>query len=519
MPWRTRGNGAKPPSPLDPTAPHAGDSVPKESAVLSIRARLTLWYAATFGVLLGVVGVASYLALAGITQRDADSFLSGTAEAVGASLQLALSSVPPALSADSTAVPWAVARTLDNHRLRDIGVALFRAASPTGDGAPQLLAVDSTSTATRDFGGVVGWRSASASVSRALARGGVDLVTLLPQRERVVTLPVRTRRGTFVVAVSQSLEVHDAVLRRVRQVMLVGIPLSLLLAVLGGYALAAASLRPVEAMRVTAAGITARNLHERLPVSRPSDELARLSQTFNELLDRVEDAFAQRRRFTADASHELRTPVAIVIGESELALSADRTTTEYRAALQVIHGEARRLALIVADLFLLARADAAEQTLNPAPHFLEELVGDCVDAMGTIARARDIRLAYTPESEVPWTGDGMLLRRVVMNLLDNAIKYTPRGGTVQASVEPRSGGGAIVRVTDSGPGIPEPHQARIFERFYRVQHNDVRSDVADTSGAGLGLPIAAWIVRAHGGTLRLARSDASGSTFEIELPG
>lgn len=507
-------------SPLDETSTVVVPTrtAPSEPPGLSIRVRLTLWYAAAFGLLLLVVGVATYLVLAGITQRDADSYLNDTAEAVGQSLLLAAASVP-AEKHDSAAVQWVVSQTLANHRLRDIGIALFRAAPSAGHATPQLLDVDSTSSATREFGGAAGWRSASASAARALDRMDVDVVTLLPHRERIVAMPVRTRRGIFVVAVSQSLEVHDAVLRRVRQVMIVGIPLSLLLAMVGGYALAAASLRPVEAMRATAAGITARNLHERLPVSRPADELARLSQTFNELLDRVEDAFAQRRRFTADASHELRTPVAIVIGESELALSADRTPPEYRAALQVIHGEARRLALIVADLFLLARADAAEQPLNRQPIFLEELVGDCVDAMGTIARAKDIKLAFSPVSEVPYVGDEALLRRVVMNLLDNAIKYTPNGGTVQATAEPRPGGGAVVQVIDSGQGIPREHQARIFERFYRVQHITTRTGLSDATGAGLGLPISAWIARAHGGALRLLRSDERGSSFELVLPG
>lgn len=487
---------------------------------LSIRARLAFWYTTAFGLLLFMVGVATYLVLVSITRRDADTFLTDTADAVGASLQLALTNVPRDHAADSLAGGWAALRTIENHRFRDIGVAVFRATSArSGAPAITLLAVDSTSSATRLFGGAAGWQLASTSAVRALADMDTDVVTLAPFRERVVSMPVRTVRGIFVVAVSQSIESNERVLRRVRQIMLIGLPLSLLLATLGGYLLAAASLRPVDAMRAQAARITASNLHERLPVSRPSDELSRLSQTFNALLDRVEDAFAQRRRFTADASHELRTPVAIVIGESELALSVDRAPAEYRSALQVIHGEARRLALIVADLFLLARGDAAEQQLNPEPLFLEELVGDCVDAMSTIARAKGVALEFSPVSEVPCTGDEAMLRRVITNLIDNAIKYTPAGGRVVAEAEPTPGGGALVHVSDSGPGIPPEHQARIFERFYRVQHTTNRIGLGDATGAGLGLPIAAWIANAHGGALRLVRSDAQGSVFELSLPG
>ncbi len=487
---------------------------------LSIRARLAFWYTSAFGLLLLAVGVTTYLVLVSITRHDADAFLTDTADEVGASLQLALAKVPRDHAADSLAGSWAALRTIENHRFRDIGVAVFRAAS-AGNGAPALtlLAVDSTSSATRLFGGAAGWQLASTSAVRALAAMDTDVVTLAPFRERVVSMPVRTVRGVFVVAVSQSIEGNERVLRRVRQIMLVGLLLSLLLAALGGYLLAAASLRPVDAMRAQAARITASNLHERLPVSKPDDDLSRLSQTFNALLDRVEDAFAQRRRFTADASHELRTPVAIVIGESELALSADRSPAEYRSALQIIHGEARRLALIVADLFLLARGDAAEQQLNPETLFLEELVGDCIDAISTIARTKHVELAFSPVSEVPYTGDSALLRRVVTNLLDNAIKYTPDGGTVTAAVEPTPGGGAVVRVSDTGPGIPAEHQEHVFRRFYRVQHTTQRMGLGDSTGAGLGLPIAAWIAKAHGGSLRLVKSDAEGSDFELTLPG
>ncbi len=492
---------------------------PAPPRYLSIRARLAFWYTTAFGLLLLVVGVATYLVLVSITRRDADTFLTDTADAVGASLQDALKTISRAGGSDSLQVALAATVTIQNHRFRDIGVAIFRSTPSKAEPNLTLLAVDSSSTATRLFGGRAGWRTASVSAVRALADMDTDIVTLAPYRERVVSMPVRTVRGVFVVAVSQSIEANERVLQRVRQAMLVGLPLSLLLATFGGYLLAAASLRPVDAMRAQAARITASNLHERLPVSRPADELSRLSQTFNALLDRVEDAFAQRRRFTADASHELRTPVAIVIGESELALSADRSSADYRSALQIIHGEARRLALIVADLFLLARADAAEQQLNQQPFFAEELVGDCVDAMATIAQAKHVALDFSPVSEVPITGDEALLRRIVMNLIDNAIKYTPGGGRVIAEAEPTPGGGALVRVSDTGPGIPPEHQARIFERFYRVQHTTNRVGLGDATGAGLGLPIAAWIAKAHGGSLSLVTSDASGSVFELRVPG
>ena len=492
----------------------------KRPWALSIRARLTLWYTAALAVLLVVMTFATYGMLSRTTQADADEYLTDAADEVAASLQLALSTVPNTMASDTAAARWAAGRTLDNHRFRDIGVAVFRARTATPDDASRLLllAVDTTSTTTREGGGAAGWLSASKSVMRALTLMDPELVTIGPRRERVVSMPVSTRRGTFVVALSQSAERHEGTLRRVREAMYIGVPLALVFAMAGGLLLAAASLRPVEAMRVKAEQIGASTLHERLPVAKTADELSRLSQTFNGLLDRVEDAFEQRRRFTADASHELRTPVSIVIGESELALASERSPAEYRTALAVIHGEARRLALIVGDLFLLARSDAAEQPLVPTALYLEELVGDCIDAMGTVANAKQIRLRFSPESEVSYTGDETMLRRVVMNLLDNAIKYTPAEGTVTAHAEPQAGGGAVIRVSDSGVGVAPEHQSRIFERFYRVQQAMPRTGLPDATGAGLGLPIAVWIAKAHGGSLVLAHSDERGSVFELRLP-
>ncbi|MBX9928520.1 MAG: HAMP domain-containing histidine kinase [Gemmatimonadaceae bacterium] len=486
---------------------------------LSIRARLALWYSVALGVLLLVVASATYGILARTTASDADRTLEAVAAEVAGSLQLAMVTAPRVLAADSGIVTWAAQRTFANHRFREIGIAIFRARAATAVGVAQLrlLAVDTPTAGVRAAGGRAGTAPMEAMATRALTRMEPVLETLAPHRERAVALPVMTRRGLFVVALSTSLDASDTVLRRVREATIVGVPLALVLAMSGGFLLAGVSLRPVEAMRRRAEQIGARTLHERLPVSRPADELARLSQTFNALLDRVEEAFELRRRFTADASHELRTPVAVIIGESELALAAPRSPEAYRAALAVIHAEARRLAIIVGDLFLLARGDAAEQTLVPVPLFVEELVGDCVDALASLARAKRITLQFVPESEVPVVGDPAMLRRIVTNLIDNAVKYTPVDGTITVSAEPVAGGGGVIRVRDTGIGIAPEHQPRIFERFYRVQHHAPVAGVPDAGGAGLGLPIASWIARAHGGTLQLTESGPAGSTFELRL--
>jgi heavy metal sensor kinase len=269
-------------------------------------------------------------------------------------------------------------------------------------------------------------------------------------------------------------------------------------------------------MGAQAERIGAVNLHDRLAVRNPNDELGRLAQTFNDLLDRLDQSFERQRRFISDASHELRTPVSILRGEAEVALSqASRSPEEYRESLAVLHQEAQRLARIVEDLFTLTRADAGEYRLAHSDFYLDELVADCVRAARALAQAKNITLvAVTPE-ELPVRADEDLLRRMILNLLDNAIKYTPAGGNISVACGCVPDG-YEVSVTDSGPGIPAEMQSRIFERFFRVDRSRARSGV--DGGAGLGLSIARWIAEAHLGRIDLARSDATGSTFTVRVP-
>jgi signal transduction histidine kinase len=268
-------------------------------------------------------------------------------------------------------------------------------------------------------------------------------------------------------------------------------------------------------------------LNERLPVQNARDELGYLASTFNSLLERLERSFEQQRRFMADASHELRSPVSIIRGEAEVALSQPRQPGEYRESLAIALDEARRLSQIVDDLFTLARADAGEYPLRPRDFYLEELASDCVRASRSIAAARGITLSYEPDGEMPIHADEALVRRLAMNLLDNAIKYTPEGGKVNVTCQ-RAGGEYSLTVRDSGPGIPAEAGEKIFERFFRLDPARTHSGrdnsgapetaASATAGAGLGLAIARWIAEAHHGRLTLVQSDASGSTFAAFLP-
>jgi two-component system OmpR family sensor kinase len=322
---------------------------------------------------------------------------------------------------------------------------------------------------------------------------------------------------TYTLVILQSLHAQREMLEEVRATFAWVIPIAILLASGGGYFLARKSLAPVVAMSDRAGHISAANLHERLPVQNAKDELGHLASSFNQLLERVDQSFERQRRFMSDASHELRTPAAILRGESEVALSrAQRSAEEYRESLRVLHAEAQRLTHIVEDLFTLTRADAGQYPLSPREFYLDELVADCAHTTRSLALAKQISLSCEVFEELPIRADESLLRRMILNLLDNAIKYTPAGGTVMVACR-RAGEEYELSVTDSGPGIPTELQQRVFERFFRVDKARTRSE-NDGGGAGLGLSIARWIAEAHQGRLVLTRSDSRGSTFSAFFP-
>jgi heavy metal sensor kinase len=327
--------------------------------------------------------------------------------------------------------------------------------------------------------------------------------------------PLKGQAYTLVIL--QSLHPQAEMLEEVRYTFAWVIPIAILLASAGGYFLARKSLAPVVAMSSQAGRIGAENLHERLPIQNARDELGRLATAFNELLERVDQSFERQRRFMSDASHELRTPAAILRGESEVALSrTERPAAEYRESLAVLHAEAQRLTQIVEDLFTLTRADAGQYPLSPHDFYLDELLADCTHAARSLASAKQIALTCEVPEELPIHADEALLRRMILNLLDNAIKYTQAGGRVTVSCE-RSGSEYSLSVTDSGPGIPGDLHSRVFERFFRADKARTHSE-DDGGGAGLGLSIARWIAEAHHGRLILARSDSNGSTFTALLP-
>jgi two-component system OmpR family sensor kinase len=315
--------------------------------------------------------------------------------------------------------------------------------------------------------------------------------------------------------VGTSLEATDEELESLRGILLYIVPLSLVVAGIGGWFLAARSLYPVVAMADRARQIGIENLSERLPVANARDELGRLAGTFNELLARLEGSLIQQRQFMADASHELRTPITTARTASSVALQQpERSPGEYRETLSIIEQETIRLSRIVDDMFTLARADAGSYPVRAMPMYLDELVDEVVRALRVVASTRSVSITNESVHPAPFTGDEDLVRRLIVNVVDNAVRYAPSNTAVRVALD-RAGERYAISISDEGPGIPEAIQPRIFERFYRV--DPARGRDRD-GGAGLGLALAKWIAQVHGGDVTLAASSRLGSTFVITLP-
>ena len=291
-----------------------------------------------------------------------------------------------------------------------------------------------------------------------------------------------------------------------------GLPVAVAIAGVGGYFLARRVLAPVGRMVDRARTITAERLGERLPVENPADELGQLAAVFNDAFARLERSFEQLRRFTADASHELRTPLTAMRSVGEVGLREHRDAAAYREIIGSMLEETDRLGRLVEGLLTLSRADGGNVSLKREAVDLAELARDVAGHLGVLAEEKRQSFAVQASGPVPAWVDRVVIRQALINLVDNAIKYTPPGGSVGIVV--RDGGpGPTVEVTDTGSGIPPEHRDRVFDRFYRIDKARSR----DLGGAGLGLAIARWAVEAHGGRIDLESVEGRGSTFRISL--
>jgi two-component system OmpR family sensor kinase len=465
----------------------------------TVRARLTSWYVSLLAAILMGVIVMIYVLLARTLYLRVD-------ESVQVIVQIVVTSLANDL-AEGQDVADAARSTAAELASRQYLVAIY-------DGSGRLLAeagreddIALPLPATIDIP----------------ADGEARLTTIveaddLDDRHRLAMRRVTIPPGVpYIVVVGSSLEATDEELESLRGILAYVVPLSLVVAGIGGWCLAQRSLSPVVDMAARARKIGVESLSARLPVVNPRDELGRLAETFNELLGRLETSVEQQRQFMADASHELRTPVTIARTAARVALQQPtRSEAEYRDALEIIEQETIRLSRIVDDLFTLTRADAGNYPIRTMPMYLDEVVDDVVRAAGVVAATRNVSIAAACERPAPFTGDEDLIRRLIINVVDNAIRYSPTGGVIRVALD-RQADGYALSVSDQGPGIAEDVQPRIFERFYRADAARSR-DSHPQGGAGLGLALARWIAQVHEGEIRLAASSRLGSTFVITLP-
>jgi len=331
---------------------------------------------------------------------------------------------------------------------------------------------------------------------------------------RMVTVPViQGRRIINIVQVATSLEEVEEALKALLLILWITVPSVLAFASLGGLFLANKALKPVDEITKTARMITSRSLDQRIKLKKTRDEIGRLAETFNDMISRLGRSFKQIRQFSADASHELRTPLTILKGEIEVGLRKRRRPEEYRKILDSNLDEINHMTQIVDNLLFLSKADMGEIHLQKNRIDLTELVSEVGTQVQVIAMAKNIRLHISNDSGVAVIGDRFRLRELLLNLVDNGVKYTSEGGEMRISVE-RDNGRVKLCVLDNGIGIAPEDQPHIFDRFFRVDKARSR----EAGGSGLGLSICKWIAEAHGGEISVESGVGKGSLFTVTLP-
>jgi heavy metal sensor kinase len=317
----------------------------------------------------------------------------------------------------------------------------------------------------------------------------------------------------YLVEFGELLDPVQTMLKHLFLQLALGLPLAVIIIAGGGYFLVRRALTPVEQITRAAESISQHNLSERLPVSKTGDELERLSVSLNRMITRLDDAFQNSKRFVADASHDLRTPLTILRGELENFAEDQRLDSELRDRVGSMLEEVVHLGKIVEQLFTLSRLDAGEAQTEWTRFDLAELAKTTAEQMNLLAEDKNISISCNASQAVFVKGNRVRLKQVVVNLLDNAIKYTPEKGAIQLRVAAKNGH-AILEIEDNGTGIPSEALPHIFERFYRV--DPARS--ADSESAGLGLAIVKSICAAHGAEVEAQSATGKGSCFQVKVP-
>ncbi len=348
-------------------------------------------------------------------------------------------------------------------------------------------------------------------VTDTISSASILLTTVYLNGEPVRIAATRDRNFTYYVGypIADLRELLDNLF----VIFLILIPIAVALSIIGGLALATKALQPVDEVTTRARTITAQNLDQTIPVRIIDDEIGRLIATINDMIGRLHASFAQVRQFSADASHELRTPLTVIRGEIELALRSKKNPKEYRRVLESTLEEILRLTSIINNLLVLAKAEQGLTKADFSEVDLESLVEELYEDSTILAGGKNIVVTLQMNTPMTIVGDRTRLRQLFLNLIDNAIKYTPEGGAVTLAME-KQNGSAVFRIEDTGIGIPPEDITKIFDRFYRVDKARSR----ELGGTGLGLSIAKWIAELHRGTIAVTSEPHRGSVFTVQLP-
>jgi heavy metal sensor kinase len=461
----------------------------------SIRFRLTLWYAVTLAVILFLFSSILYATFRDLLYREVDGELLAIAE------PLASQTLAPFRDSSPSAFDQVLEDFL-GAKARGKSVRFLDAAGKVGAHSTNL---DNLKLSVRpdDFRQAILGNSV---YSTETYQGDVPV--------RVISYPIfENNNFKGVVQVGSALDEAQDYLSKILTVLAISIPLALILFSCGGWFLASRALKPVDLITRTARKISAENLSQRLEVVNPNDEIGRLAQTFNTTLTKLESSFVRARQFSADVSHELRTPLTILRGETEMGLKCTSDPAEFRLLLQSNLEEINRMSGIIEYLLELSRAEAGVLALDLKELDLKELLAEQVQTVGVLAQEKQVNLVFEESRPVIVRADKMRLRQIFVNLLDNAVKYTPAGGDARLILE-REGSWAKVSVRDTGKGITAESLPRIFDRFYRVDEARNRAH----GGTGLGLSLVKSFVEAHGGMIDVSSVPGKGSLFVVYLP-
>jgi heavy metal sensor kinase len=463
----------------------------------SVRVRLTLWYVAVMVVVLGIYAVGVYTFVSRSASQALDDRLRADFYWAAATVDEGPGGlVMPGPQVDlllEQEAPWVQVWSDDGRALLLMNGEAMRRPLPE----TQRLAIQGEDS-------IVSFETAGAPLRVMSGRSYVCPCDEHPQTGALIG----KRRVTVQVARSE--EAMQQQLRDLLLILVLGLPIAVGIAGLGGYLLAQRALAPIEQMADRARTITAERLADRLPVANPENEMGRLAAVFNETLGRLEASFDQMRRFTTDVSHELRTPLTAIRSVGEVGLRGHRDEAAYRGIIGSMLEEVDRLASLVDRLLTLSRAETGQARLSRDAVDLSALAEDVVSHLAVLAEEKRQTLSVDRKASPVVSADRLVLRQALINLVDNAIKFTPTSGHVRIRID-ETPQDALVEVIDSGPGISSEARERIFDRFYRAHD-------ANGSGSGLGLSLAKGAVEALGGHLTLTTTGATGTAFRISIP-